>query len=127
VACGCGKSSGRIRPTGRTRPTDQCLFCAQKHIAEAFAAWLEYTYSAENRLWIIGQLRAAVSHTYRDHAAIADMARDLAHVIQQVRDADISDDWARLAEVMQAAIDATATAIPARRAALVDARLNSRT
>ena len=127
MACGCGKSSTRIPPTGRTRPTDQCLFCAQKHIAEAFAAWHEYTYSAENRLWIIGQLRSAVSHTYRDHAAIADRARDLAHTIQQVRDADISDDWARLAEAMQAAIDATATAIPARRAALVDARLNSRT
>lgn len=127
MACGCGKSSTRIPPTGRTRPTDQCLFCAQKHIAEAFAAWHEYTYSAENRLWIIGQLRAAVSHTYRDHATIADLARDLAHIIQQVRDADISDDWARLAEAMQAAIDATTAAIPARRAALVDERANSRT
>lgn len=81
MACNCGKNNSTPTASGKTGPLDQCLGCAYKHIAEANSAWREYTYAARNRLWVVGQLRSAVSHTYERWPAIATAARDLAHAI----------------------------------------------
>ena len=65
------------RPT-KTRPMDQCIFCAQKHADEALAAMGEYTYELENRSFVHGSIRAVVNHTFREWPAIAIKARKAA-------------------------------------------------
>lgn len=65
------------RPT-KTRPMDQCIFCAQKHADEALAAMCEFTYELENRSFVHGSIRAVVNHTFKSWPAIATKAREAA-------------------------------------------------
>ena len=59
MSCGCKKNPNEpeikaeaavvadtweYRRPSKTRPLDQCLFCAQKHADEALAAMCEFTY-----------------------------------------------------------------------------------
>jgi hypothetical protein len=65
------------RPT-KTRPMNQCIFCAQKHTDEALVAMGEYTYELENRSFVHGSIRAVVNHTFKSWPAIATKAREAA-------------------------------------------------
>ena len=93
MACICGKTNSTSAASGKTGPLDQCLGCAYKHIAEAHSAWREFTYTDRNRLWVVGQLRSAVSHTFEKWPAIATAARDLAHAIMLDQVDKIPDQW----------------------------------
>ena len=89
------------RPT-KTRPMDQCLFCAQKHADEALVAMSEYTYELENRSFIHGSIRAVVNHTFKSWPDIASKARAAALAWQ-------SAEWRKAEELLReasAAIDA---------------------
>lgn len=66
------------RRPSKTRPLDQCLFCAQKHADEALAAMCEFTYELENRSFVHGSIRAVVNHTFKSWPAIAAKAREAA-------------------------------------------------
>lgn len=93
MSCGCQKNPNgpeikaevavvadtwEYRRPSKTRPLDQCLFCAQKHADEALAAMCEFTYELENRSFVHGSIRAIVNHTFRSWPAIAAKARKAA-------------------------------------------------
>lgn len=93
MSCGCKKNpnnpetkTGASAVSGaweykrpsKTRPLDQCLFCAQKHADEALAAMCEFTYELENRSFVHGSIRAVVNHTFKSWPAIAAKAREAA-------------------------------------------------
>ena len=93
MPCGCHKTTANPDATpmpvqGRVRPFDQCAACAQKHLATAIVLLREHSYETENRMAILGNLRAVVDHTSRRWPNIADLARECAHIIQQFRDDD---------------------------------------
>lgn len=94
MACSCHKEriTDTPAPVERTKPADQCIWCAQKHFATALGAFREYTYSAENRTWILAQLQAAIGHTYKDYTMVADALREASRAIQDARDAEIDFD-----------------------------------
>lgn len=86
MACSChGKEKMRVV---RTKPTDQCTACARKHARDAWSAYNECAYEIENREFVAGQLRDAMRHLQRDHREEALRCRDLALVIEEVRDVD---------------------------------------
>ena len=93
MSCGCKKNQNtpeikteaspvadtwEYRRPSKTRPLDQCLFCAQKHADEALAAMCEFTYELENRSFVHGSIRAVVNHTFKSWPAIATKARKAA-------------------------------------------------
>lgn len=91
MTCNCHRKNETTMTTektysGPTRPVDQCIACAQKHIAGAYAAFNEFHYEAVNKAWILGQLQMAVGHTFRQYTEIADKIRNLSHDIQYGRE-----------------------------------------
>jgi len=111
MGCGCKEHSRGVTSTPatifeaveKTRPMDQCIACTQKHIADAFAAYSEYTYTATNRAHIMGQLQLAIHHSDHRWRNIADMARELSHLIQRGDDRAIGPRWA---DIIEAAAEA---------------------
>ena len=117
MSCGCKKNldspeikteaspvadTWEYRRPSKTRPLDQCLFCAQKHADEALVAMSEYTYELENRSFVHGSIRAVVNHTFKSWPAIATKARKAALSWQ-------SAEWRKAEELLReasAAIDA---------------------
>lgn len=94
MSCSChGKAGVSIM---RTSPYDQCTTCAKKHIVKAWSLFNEFTYDADNRDTITGQLRLAADHLMYDHRDIALQARNLAILIEENRDKEIGDGWERL-------------------------------
>ena len=108
--CGDHTKSARRRPTEigavrLTRPTDQCEFCAEKHLSAAHALANESGYAAVNRQSIIGQLALAGWHLWEDHRDLAVKSSALRHDIQHRKPVDESR-WVELLTE----IDALATA-----------------
>ena len=104
MSCHChGKSGVSVM---RTSPYDQCTTCAKKHIVKAWSLFNEFTYDADNRDTITGQLRLAVDHLMYDHRDIALQARDLAIQLEENRDKEIRDDWDRLLAAIRGAFNA---------------------
>lgn len=91
------------RPT-KTRPLDQCLFCAQKHADEALAAMCEFTYELENRSFVHGSIRAVVNHTFRSWPAIAAKARKAALLWQSAEFAKAREALLQAASAIDAEI-----------------------
>ena len=91
MSCNChGKSGISVR---RTSPYDQCTACAKKHIVKAWSLFNEFTYTDDNRDAMTGQLRLAADHLMYDHVETARLARDLAILLEENRDAEIGDRW----------------------------------
>ena len=91
MSCDChGKSGVSV---GRTSPYDQCTMCAKKHIVKAWSLFNEFTYTDDNRDAMTGQLRLAADHLMFDHVETARLARDLAILLEENRDAEIGDRW----------------------------------
>lgn len=90
---GENKTDVKYESAGRSKPLDQCIACAWKHIADAHEAWSEFTYTNENRTHILGQLQLAIHHTYRGWKHIAEQCRYLSHAVQQGNDAGMADRW----------------------------------
>jgi len=91
MGCNChGKSGAAVT---RTSPFDQCSTCAKKHVVKAWSLFNEFLYTDDNRDAISGQLRLAADHLMYDHREAAVMARDLAIMIEENRDSEITTEW----------------------------------
>ena len=88
MACTCHQKDGVSVLV--TKPDDQCTACARKHVRNAWTAWGEFCYEDTNRDYVSGQLRAAADHLKYDHRPEALHCRDLAALIEDVRDASPS-------------------------------------
>ena len=98
MSCDChGRSGASVT---RTSPYDQCTACAKKHIVKAWSLFNEFAYADDNRDAMTGQLRLAVDHLMFEHPDTARLARDLAVMLEENRDAEIGDRW----EVLLAAV-----------------------
>ena len=91
MSCNC-HGKGGLSVT-RTSPYDQCTMCAKKHVVKAWSLFNEFTYADDNRDAMTGQLRLAVDHLMYDHPETARLARDLAVLLEENRDAEIGDGW----------------------------------
>ncbi len=91
MACHCHGKNGFA--VVRASPYDQCTVCAKKHIVKAWNLWNEFIYLDDNRDVISGQIRNAADHLMYDHREIAMKARDLAVMIEENRDAEITTEW----------------------------------
>lgn len=103
MSCNCHGKSG-VSVT-RTSPFDQCSACAKKHIVKAWNLFNEFTYTADNRDVISGQLRLAADHLMFDHRDVALKARDLAILIEENRDAEIGNSWDGLLSAVRTAFN----------------------
>ena len=56
----------------------------------------EFTYADDNSDAMTGQLRLAADHLMYDHVETARLARDLAILLEENRDAEIGDRWEAL-------------------------------
>ena len=93
MSCNCHGRSGLS--VTRTSPYDQCTACAKKHIVKAWSLFNEFAYADDNRDAMTGQLRLAVDHLMFDHPDTARLARDLAVMLEENRDAEIGG-WSAL-------------------------------
>lgn len=91
MACSCHGRRG-IAVT-KTAPYDQCTTCAKKHVVKAWNLFNEFTYTDDNRDVISGQLRNAADHLMYDHKGIALKARDLAVIIEEAKDKELTNEW----------------------------------
>ena len=87
MGCGCEQHTKASRPRDvseprKTRPQDQCEYCAEKHFSTAFALASENGYVAVNRQAIIGQLALAGWHLWESHRDLALKISALRHEIQ---------------------------------------------
>lgn len=104
MGCNChGKSGATVT---RTSPFDQCSTCAKKHVVKAWSLFNEFLYAADNRDAISGQLRLAADHLMYDHREAAVMARDLAIMIEENRDSEITTEWDDLLMAVRKAFNA---------------------
>lgn len=94
MSCNCHRRSG-VSVT-RTSPYDQCTAFAKKHVVKAWSLFNEFTYTDDNRDAMTGQLRLAADHLMFDHVETARLARDLAVMLEENRDAEIGDRWEAL-------------------------------
>ena len=80
------------------RPTEECVFCAEKHLATAYALAQENGYADANRYRIIGELVEAQWHIWRKSVQLAEMLRAMRHEIQMRNEASV--DWREPIKVM---------------------------
>lgn len=94
MACSCHTKAGI--GVKKVSPFDQCSTCAKKHIVKAWTLWNEFTYTDDNRDFVSGNLRLAADHLMYEHRGTALLARDLAVLIEENRDAEIGNGWTEL-------------------------------
>ena len=94
MSCSCHGPAGIAVTT--TSPYDQCTACAKKHVVKAWNLFNEFTYTDDNRDVISGNLRLAADHLMYAHRETALLARNLAVVIEENRDGELTDEWAEL-------------------------------
>ena len=87
----------------RASPYDQCTTCAKKHIVKAWQLFNEFSYLDDNRDTITGQLRLAVDHLMFDHRDIALQSRNLAILLEENRDAELTNEWQELLSAVRQA------------------------
>lgn len=100
MGCGCGKS-GKNSPRADApgiAPTEPCVFCAEKHLATAYALAQESGYVPLNRARIIGELVASQWHLWRLSLPLAEKIRDVRHLVQRRKESEI--DWPPLLSEM---------------------------
>lgn len=101
--CACACHGKRGVAVTKTAPYDQCTTCALKHIDKAWNLFNEFTYTEDNRRVIRGQLRNAADHLMYDHRELALKVRDLAVIIEEARDKEITTEWKDVCEGASAA------------------------
>ena len=72
-------------------PITPCILCAEKHFSTAMMLANEAGYTSLNRQFIIGELAAAQMHVFKTYPELAEMIREIRHLIQYRKDAEI--DW----------------------------------
>jgi hypothetical protein len=88
MACSCHGKNGVAVTSARF--DDQCTTCARKHINNAVSKWGEFTYELDNRDYVSSQLRDAADHLKYQHRDTALKCRDLAVVIEEIKDQNTS-------------------------------------
>jgi len=122
MSCNChGKSGVSVV---RTSPFDQCSACAKKHVVKAWNLFNEFTYTDDNRDVISGQLRLAADHMMYDHREVALKVRDLAVMIEENRDSEITGEWTALLTAVREAFAADHPDAAARLAVLNEQQSN---
>ena len=112
MSCNChGKSGAAVT---RTSPFDQCSVCAKKHVVKAWNLFNEFLYTDDNRDTISGQLRLAADHMMYDHRDAAVKARDLAIMIEENRDAEITTEWDDLLTAVRKAFNSDHPGVAAK-------------
>lgn len=91
----CGKHKAKISAgmpdmERKTLPSDECVLCAEKHLASAYALSVENGYEGTNRASTIGQLCLSQWHCWRADIELAKSIRDIRHLVQQRREAEIA-------------------------------------
>ncbi len=96
MSCGCGKHkdrTGKPMPKGDIPhdilPAEPCVFCSEKHLSTAYALAQECGYGPVNRQHIIGELVACQWHIWKTNLKLAESIRDIRHLIQQRREAEV--------------------------------------
>ena len=102
MACACHGRKGVVVER-KVPPDDQCTTCATKHLNMALAAWGEFTYEDDSRLWAAGHIRLAVEHLKIDHRDLALDLRDLAVAIEEGKDTDRNEIHNRLSSAVRMA------------------------
>lgn len=126
MACGCRKKdiSDSSQPARETTvvvppvgilPTESCIACAQKHLDEAWTAWVEFGYRDVNRRFVRGNLRSIVLHTYKDWPEVAKLARECALLVQEYRDDEATKKMSLLGEMVDEAFFEANPEIKARK------------
>ena len=115
----CGKHEFRIVKTPDKRgpnvvfapraertilPYEQCVFCAEKHLSDAWDLCRECGYEFPNRQTVIGALGSAERHLMVNWRDLAERVRAVRHLVQMRDESKI--DW----KPLLAEIDALATA-----------------
>jgi hypothetical protein len=70
---------------------------------KAWNLFNEFNYADANRDVISGQLRLAVDHLMFEHTEIAQLARDLAIIIEENRDNELVSEWNTLLDAIRKA------------------------
>lgn len=86
----------------KTKPTEQCIACGQKHFDEAYIAFNECGYTEANRRFVRGSLRAVVLHTFREWPEIGKLARECALLVQEARDKEAAEKMELLGSIIDA-------------------------
>lgn len=93
TCCGQHKRGGGLPDMARNiLPGDECILCAEKHLSTAYALAVETGYADLNRQRIIGELVLAQWHCWRHDMRLAEAVRDIRHLVQARREAEV--DWA---------------------------------
>lgn len=105
--CGKHKEARGIDLPRRTLPTDECVLCAEKHLATAYTLAQECGYEDTNRQRIIGELVLSQWHVWHSNMKLAEKIRTIRHLIQQRRETEV--DWMPLLTAMDALATAAAS------------------
>jgi hypothetical protein len=81
MTCSCHKQHDAALDFAK-RPTEACIYCAEKHISAAAALARENGYEAMNRTMLIGELVLAQWHLWTLDRPLAEKIRDLRHALQ---------------------------------------------
>jgi hypothetical protein len=81
------------------RPTEECVFCAEKHLATAYALAQEKGYEAVNRYRLYGELVEAQWHIWRRSLPLAEKLRELRHLAQMRKDIS-AEQWREAIRMM---------------------------
>lgn len=84
---GSGRAHVALRPMHGLR---------EEACRQGMALLNEFPYMDDNRDAMTGQLRLAADHLMYDHVETARLARDLAILLEENRDAEIGDRWEAL-------------------------------
>ena len=104
MSCGCGQhrtGRGPIDRPMRTLPETECVLCGEKHLDTARAWWIEGQvsgYTVENRPSMVGELCAAAFHVWPKDRRLAEILRDIRHLIQNRKEFEV--DWLPALEAM---------------------------
>ncbi len=84
-------------------PTEQCLFCAEKHLSTAYALAMESGYETPNRQRIVGELVSAQWHLFRTDYSLAEIIRAARHAIQMREETKV--EWAPMLAAVSALVE----------------------
>jgi hypothetical protein len=86
-------------PDHTIRPEEPCAFCAEKHLATAYALSRETGYESVNRASVIGELCLCQWHLWVEHLAVASTIREIRHLVQSRKEVG-ADKWREAIRMM---------------------------
>ena len=90
-------------------PYEPCIFCAEKHVSDAWDLSRECGYETPNRQTIIGALGSAERHLFVLWRPLAERVRAVRHLVQLRREGEIA--WGPILAAIDEAASAAAKKI----------------